>query len=197
MKSLISKGIIPDVIYGTSTGALQAAGYCKLGIDGLEAVWTSLTGRSDVFRYNWRRLFRDGKYDMLPLEEKLNKINNMPRQPGNSCNAIVTRVCLETGEIEYIDYNHPEFLRSALASAAVPFLVKPIDINGRQYVDGGVRDQIPIKDIRRLLIDGYKVYVVATNPIRVNPLDSWRPGRFPLWSIWRVSQMILCHASRG
>ena len=193
IKSLIDSGITPSIIYGTSTGSLQAAGYSHLGIKRLEQVWLSIKDKSDIFRWNWRNLFRDGKYDMVPLAKKLQAINDETRECGVSCEAIVTRVCLEDGSIEYIPYDHPEFTQSVLASSSVPFVARPVEINGKHYVDGGVRDQVPIKDVKKLLADGYKVIVISCNPMRINPFDQWKwPKFFQLWGIiYRVSDDIL------
>ena len=197
MKKLIENGIKPDIIYGTSTGALQAAGYAHLGMASLEQMWLSIKDKSDVFGLNWwphiltLGLTLDGKYHMKPLEAKLNAITQSSTQ--KLCEAVVTRVCLETGAIEYVKYDDPEFTMSVLASASVPFVSRPIKINGKNYVDGGVRDQIPVMDIERLIGEGYKVIVVSTNPTRINPTDSWKkPSFIPLWAIiQRVAEDIL------
>jgi len=193
MKQLIEKGILPDLIYGTSTGALQAAGYSHIGITRLEQVWLAIKSKSEIMRSNWRNLWRDGKYDMTPLAKKLNDINNLDREPGLSCEAIVTRVCLEDGRVEYIPYDHPEFAESVLASASVPFVSRPVKIGKKHYIDGGVRDQVPIRDMEKLLKLGYRVIVVSTNPLRINPFNQWKmPKIFPLWSIIvRVADDIL------
>ena len=50
--------------------------------------------------------------------------------------------------IEYIDYkSHPHVLCShvAAASSAIPILFTPVQINGKNYIDGGVFDTFPIK----------------------------------------------------
>lgn len=196
MKKLDELGIKPNRIYGTSTGALQAAGYSHLGIKRLEEIWLGLKSKYDVFGWNWwphiltLGLTLDGKYHMRPLEKKLKAINDSPREPGIECEAIVTRVSLKTGALEYINYDHPEFLNAVLASASVPFVSRPIG----DYVDGGVRDQVPIRDIEKSLADGFeKVIVVSTNPIRINPRFEWKkPWFLPIVSILiRVADDIL------
>jgi predicted acylesterase/phospholipase RssA len=50
--------------------------------------------------------------------------------------------------IEYIDYKtHPHVLCShvAAASSAIPILFTPVQINNKNYIDGGVLDTFPIK----------------------------------------------------
>jgi len=190
MKRLIEDGVKPDIIFGTSTGALQAAGYAHIGMYELEKVWLSIKAKSDVMGSNWMNLWRDGKHHMRPLKKKLELIE---KSSGfRLCDAVVTRVCMETGEVEYIDFDHPEFLLSVLASACVPFVSTPIKIGDKHYVDGGVRDQVPVRELKRLVAEGYKVIVISTKPVMINP-DPWKmPKIFPLWKIIvRVADDIL------
>lgn len=192
MKQLHEKGVLPDIIYGTSTGALQASGYAKLGMVGLEESWLSLKSQSDVMAWNWwphiltLGLTLDGKYNFKPLRKRLEFIESLPGT--QHCEVVVTKVSLKTGEIRYCHYSDPDFLDSVLASCSVPFVNTPI--NG-EWVDGGVRDQIPVA---KVLNDDYdKVVFIINNPVHINPPDSWKkPSFLPLLSILiRVADGIL------
>lgn len=77
--------------------------------------------------------------------------------------AVVTNMA--TGKAEYIKINdlkkedQMEYLR---ASGSMPFLSKPVIVNGKSYLDGGIADSIPIK---KLMTMGYdKNIVVLTRP---------------------------------
>ena len=77
--------------------------------------------------------------------------------------AVVTNMA--TGKAEYIKINdlkkedQMEYLR---ASGSMPFLSKPVIVNGKSYLDGGIADSIPIK---KLMDMGYdKNIVVLTRP---------------------------------
>ena len=78
--------------------------------------------------------------------------------------AVVTNI--ETGKAEYIkindlkDRNSLEVLR---ASGSMPFLSKPVLVNNKQYLDGGIADSIPIDKIMSMGFD--KVIIVLTRPI--------------------------------
>ena len=78
--------------------------------------------------------------------------------------AVVTN--LETGKAEYIkiddlqDKNSLEYLR---ASGSMPFISKPVTINNKKYLDGGIADSIPIDKIMNMGFD--KVIVVLTRQI--------------------------------
>jgi len=74
---------------------------------------------------------------------------------------VVTNV--ETGEAEYMQMHHLladiEMMR---ASASMPFCSKFVPIGGKNYLDGGIADSIPV---RQALSMGYdKVIVVLTQP---------------------------------
>jgi len=193
MKQLMENGFKPDTIYGTSTGALQASGYTKLGMHGLEEVWLSIKSRSDITGWNWwphiltLGLTLDGKYNFNPLRKKLEFIDGLPRNPHSECEVIVTKVSLKTGEIRYCRYDEPDFVDSILASCSVPFINKPI--NG-EWVDGGVRDQIPVAKV--LGGDFDRVVFIINNPIHTNP-EQWKMPRFlPMFGILvRVADGVL------
>lgn len=71
--------------------------------------------------------------------------------------AVVTNV--ETGEPEYMRVEsvlgQMETLR---ASASMPFASKPVEINGKKYLDGGVTDSIPFEKFAEM---GYEKQVVV------------------------------------
>ena len=77
---------------------------------------------------------------------------------------VVTNI--ETGKPEYIKINDlkyktdVEYLR---ASGSMPFVSKPVVINNKKYLDGGISDSIPIDKIMGMDFD--KVIVVLTRPI--------------------------------
>lgn len=77
---------------------------------------------------------------------------------------VVTNI--ETGKAEYIkiddlkDRNNLEILR---ASGSMPFVSKPVIVNNKKYLDGGIADSIPIDKIMSMGFD--RVIVVLTRPI--------------------------------
>ena len=77
---------------------------------------------------------------------------------------VVTNI--ETGKPEYIKINdlknktEVEYLR---ASGSMPFVSKPVVINNKKYLDGGISDSIPKGKMMSMDFD--KVIVVLTRPI--------------------------------
>ena len=77
--------------------------------------------------------------------------------------SVVTNI--ETGEAEYIkiddlkDKDNLEYLR---ASGSMPFVSKPVNIQNKKYLDGGIADSIPID--KMMCMDYDKVIVILTRP---------------------------------
>ena len=75
--------------------------------------------------------------------------------------AVVTNV--ETGEPEYIKidsvFEQMDVLR---ASGSMPFVSKPVEINGKKYLDGAITDSIPFEKFMEMGYD--RLVVVLTKP---------------------------------
>lgn len=72
---------------------------------------------------------------------------------------------METGEAEYIkidDLKEKNSLEILRASGSMPFVSKPVAVNNKKYLDGGIADSIPIDKIMTMGFD--KVIVVLTRP---------------------------------
>ena len=70
---------------------------------------------------------------------------------------------METGKAEYIkvdDLTKQEQVEALRASGSMPFVSKPVEINGNKYLDGGTADSIPIDKIMELGYD--KIIVILT-----------------------------------
>ena len=92
--------------------------------------------------------------------------------------AVVTN--LETGKAKYIkiddlkDQDNLEYLR---ASGSMPFVSKPVNIDNKKYLDGGIADSIPIDKMMHMNYD--KVIVVLTRPEEYRKKKSNQA--FPRW----------------
>jgi len=72
---------------------------------------------------------------------------------------VVTNI--NTGKAEYLHSNDIRVMkRIGVASCSLPILTKPVKLNGKLYLDGGLADSVPIE---RALDKGYdKIVVVCT-----------------------------------
>lgn len=171
LKQLTDKGIVPDVLYGTSTGALNAAGYAFVGIDELLKVWRAIKGTKDIMVRRFLLfipiylLFGKGKgvFSMKPLEKLINKLLNIKQRPEN---AVVCRVSLKTSAKNYVDTfdmstvdTRNNFRRAVLASASTPMMNDVVD---GEWVDGGVRQIVPLS---KAIKDGATdIYIILGEP---------------------------------
>lgn len=68
---------------------------------------------------------------------------------------------IETGKPEYVNSKDKKLIKKmGKASCSMPILTKPVEINGKLYLDGGLTDSVPIQ---RAIDKGYdKIVVVCT-----------------------------------
>lgn len=148
LQALHRNGVQPDVLVGTSVGALNAAylaghGFTTHSLDGLTAVWTGL-GRDDVFPLRPRRaLYAVGGFaPSLVSDTGLRRLlrRHLPFAALEDA-AIAVRVVatdLISGRGVVIDAGDAQ--SAVLASAAIPGLFPPVLREGRTLVDGGLAD---------------------------------------------------------
>ena len=100
-----------------------------------------------------------------------------------ACNVplFVTLTDYETSQVRYI--HSGDLARAALASSALLPLFCPIEIDGRRYIDGGIKDNLPLTPLQNL-----PYFKLAIN---VNPPDVSRFKRSFLGNYKRACYMML------
>ena len=161
----IEQGIRVDGLFGVSAGAIFGAN-----------LFSRQKGRG--LRYNLRYM-PDKRYmsvrsllttgDLISrdfayyrISKELDPFDEAAfERYGGEFYAVATNVM--TGEPECIRVdNVMEQLEVLRASAALPFVSKTVELNGKRYLDGGVSDSIPV---RECLERGYdRVVVILTQP---------------------------------
>ncbi len=143
LKALEEKGIVPEIVSGTSAGSivgsLYAAGHSPEQI--MEIVEDSSLFK--VFRPN---LKTSGLSDLSYLEEIIEE-----KIPGNNFEnlqkpfyAAVSNIT--EGHREYISTG--KLSDAVMASCSIPAVFNPVKINDKSYVDGGFMDNLPVHPIR-------------------------------------------------
>ena len=145
IKTLEASDIRPDLIVGTSAGAMVGA-LCAAGPGGerLEAAANSLTW--DALQE--LRLSKFGVYSLEPMRALVNR-----QVGGKSIERFPTRFAavatdLRTGAPTALDRGEPGL--AVMASSSVPGLVRPTSIGGREFIDGGVACPVPVRVARAL-----------------------------------------------
>ena len=156
VRTLVAKGLIPDVIAGTSIGAVVGGCYAAGNLDGLEAWCRSLTRRSvlgylDV-SFSGSALLNGGRLADKLLETAGDvAIEQLPVRFA----AIATE--FKTGHEIWI--TRGPLVEAARASYALPGMFPPIHIGGRWLMDGALVNPVPVSAARAL---GARV-VIAVN----------------------------------
>jgi NTE family protein len=148
--AVIERGIFPDLVVGTSVGALNAA--CLAWRPDLERarelveIWTRMPERDLFSKSVVRRLmnlvrFRDRLLSPAPLIELISELE-YTRIEQAAIPLIVVATDLRTGE--EVRFREGDVMPALLASTAMPGLLPPVDVDGRLCVDGGVTSHSPI-----------------------------------------------------
>jgi NTE family protein len=151
LRALVARGERPDVVLGCSVGALNglvaAADPTPEGIERLRQVWIGLDA-DDVFPSGrvsgpWQ-LFTRGT-SMYPSDGLRSLIERCAPHPHLEdypvpLQCIATN--LRTGRSHWFDRGPVR--EAVLASAALPAVLPPVEIDGEHYIDGGVIDNVPI-----------------------------------------------------
>ncbi len=147
MRTLAAHGIVPDVIVGTSIGAVVGGCYAAKQLDGLEAWARSLTVRG-ILGYldvslSGSGLIRGGHL-VARLEEALDdtRIENLPIRFA----AIATE--FNTGHEVWL--TRGRLVDALRASYALPGIFPPAQIGGRWLVDGALVNPVPVSAARAL-----------------------------------------------
>lgn len=149
--ALAERGIAPDLLVGTSAGAINASYLAgDPGVDGvrrLAEIWSSVRTR-DVFRLPlnpWHavtHLRADALYHADGLRRLLERSLPYERIEQAAVDLRVVATDLETGAA--VAFDRGPVIDAVLASAALPGLFPPVRIGERVYVDGGIADNVPV-----------------------------------------------------
>jgi NTE family protein len=145
IKALEAQGIVPDIIVGTSAGAVVGSLYAS-GRSGFDLQQTALDmTEKQVVGWAWpNRGWMDGEI----LQNFINRaVANRPLEALPRRIAVVA-ADLRTGEP--ILFGSGNTGLAVRASAAVPGVFQPVAISGREYVDGGVVSPVPVRYARQL-----------------------------------------------
>jgi NTE family protein len=86
-----------------------------------------------------------GIYNNQPLRDFLNKNLNVNNVKHSNRKLVIGAVCLNNGEYERFDENS-DLIKAIMGSSALPLGFPPEVINGKQYLDGGLKTSDPIND---------------------------------------------------
>jgi NTE family protein len=186
LRALLQAGIRPDLILGTSVGAVNgaviAADPSEGGVRGLADLWQSMTDTgifSDTVLARATTLARHRTHLYSPapfrrqLEAHLPETFEDLQVPFQCVAASIERA----GAHWFSSGSLPE---AVLASCAVPGLLPPMEIGGEHFLDGGLVHSIPVG--RALALGATEIYILHVGRIE-QPLEPPRS----LWDVCMVS----------
>jgi len=165
--ALADRHITPDLLVGSSVGALNAAYVAghpgHRGAEELARIWTDLR-RSDVFPTDVRRVARaltghvNGIADPRPLRRLVTEQLPFARIEQAPWPLAVVATEVTTGR-EVVLTEGPA-VDAIMASAALPGVFPPVEVDGHLLMDGGVVNNSPISVARSL--GATRIYVLPT-----------------------------------
>jgi NTE family protein len=164
MRALLAHGIKPDIIVGTSMGALVGACYATNQLNTLEDWARSLTRRRIIsyldVRIGGAGLISGGRLAQR-LEESIgdSTIENLPIR--------FAAIATEIGTGHEVWLTRGSLVLAVRASYALPGIFPPVHVGGRWLVDGALVNPVPVSAARAF---GARV-VIAVN------MDADRFGR--------------------
>jgi NTE family protein len=168
-RALIEAGHHPDLLYGTSAGALNAASLAAdptlAGTASLDQLWTTVR-RRDVFPVQVHTLLgglaglRDNTFSSRALARWLRTTTALRRLEDGVLPLTVVATDLETGEEVLLDSGPT--VPALLASSAMPGIFQPVRVDNRWLVDGSVASDTPIGPAVRAGAD--RVWVLPSVP---------------------------------
>jgi NTE family protein len=154
IKALEAQGIVPTMVVGTSAGSVVGALYAS-GMNGFELQGLALQMEEGMVT-DWT-LPNRGVFKGEALQNFINqKVQNLPIQKLPKPLGVVA-TDLQSGEMVLFRTGNTGM--AVRASSAVPGVFQPVEISGRDYVDGGLTSPVPAQVARNMGAD----FVIAVD----------------------------------
>lgn len=150
-------GIQPDIISGTSAGALVGA---MIAAGKTPEECLEFFNHTKVLNFARFTMSKMGLMSMCGMEEKLKKFLRIQTFDELSTPLVVTASDI-TNSVS-VHFNAGELIPCVMASCSIPVIFIPVEINGLIYVDGGLFMNLPVRPIRDIC---EKVIAVEINSI--------------------------------
>lgn len=141
-QALIEKDLVIDIVSGVSAGAIAGAYLCA-GISPEETL--KLLKNKGIFNFSKIHLPIHGLLSLDGLKQQLNKSIKVKSIEELPTPLIVAVSNLNEGKVEY--RSEGPLAKLVLASSSIPVLFSPVTLDGKQYVDGGLIDNLPAKPL--------------------------------------------------
>ncbi len=188
LRALLERRIVPDLVLGTSVGALNGALVARRPevsvIERLTDLWVATAQSREVYGdrplRTVRRAVSTGThiYSSAPLRRRLEQELGETRFEDLPVRFEVCAASIERAAEHW--FTTGPIVPAILASAAVPGLLPPAEIDGEHFLDGGLVNSIPVS--RAVELGATRIFV-----LQVGRID--RPLKAPTrpWEVAQVS----------
>ncbi len=182
LDAFMDAGLEFPLVAGVSAGASHGLSFLSRQRDRARRVVVDYIQRPEYM--GLRPLFTEGSYfgwdfifRTLPLELEPFDFTAFWQNPTRWV-AVATDI--ESGEPAYLSAaSNEELMAVAKASCSLPFISPPVEINGHQYLDGGLSDSLPVD--WALAQGAKKLIVIRTQPAGYRKGPTKHPGLARLW----------------
>ena len=156
LQAIQERGIVPNLLVGTSVGALNAAyigqGFTRARLAHLAAIWAGLRTSHVFGRPGWRSLvrmvWRGGPLASVAGLRTLIDTHLPPSHTALTIQTTVVAADLLTGEAVML--SEGDLRRHVQASAAIPGIFPPVPVGDHLLVDGGLAAHVPLLPATKL-----------------------------------------------
>jgi NTE family protein len=187
LRALVERGIVPDLVLGTSVGAINGAAVAAdptvAGVERLTAMWLAI-GRGDVFagsalgRLTTLARTRTHLHDSEPLRALLAGTLPVSRIEDLAVRFECVAASIERASEHW--FSAGPLVDAVVASASVPGLLPPAEIGGEHFIDGGIVNSIPVS--RAVALGAREIYVLHVGRVE----RALEPPRWP-WEVALVA----------
>ncbi|HSK55225.1 MAG TPA: patatin-like phospholipase family protein [Jiangellales bacterium] len=183
LKALVERDIRPDLVLGTSVGAINGAFYAAdpapVAVTALEQLWKGVAADDVLTGSTLRRMTtlartRTHAHTQEPLRAMLERQLGDARVEDLEIPFQCVAASIERAAEQW--FVHGPLVDAVLASSAVPGMLPPVEIDGEHFLDGGLVHSIPVG--RAVALGATRVYVLQVGRIE-RPLE---PPRRP-WDV--------------
>ncbi|MHA1573296.1 MAG: patatin-like phospholipase family protein [Alphaproteobacteria bacterium] len=160
-----------DAFCGVSVGALNSVGLAQHpdwahAKRELVRLWESITTRQ-VYKHHFpfgyiHALWETSFYNSAPLQDFLETHLDVDAVRESGKRVRVGAVSMTTGAYEVFDENDADLVGAVLASSAFPLMFSLPMVHGNLWIDGGVRNQTPLRSAFDL--GATEIDVILTTP---------------------------------
>jgi NTE family protein len=158
IKALLREGIEPDIVCGTSVGAMIGASYLTGNLVHLEN-WVLASSRADVLKFFNVKLTKSGFVDSDRLSRFLYQYVAAEHLLIENLSKPFTAISTDLANGREVWFQEGGLADAVRASMALPGLFPPVRHEHRWLVDGGLVNPVPVSTCRALGAD----VVIAVN----------------------------------